>query len=141
VESSEGSQKNSPTNPTILRQPVGTYSNPAYTNNNNNNSITSGGGTERDYDPFAPPEGSSMIQQLIYQAKLKVKLEEACKILQSQSRVSKTFCLETPALEALGFTEYQKEKLLRMFLNMPSTSHPSQQSSAVLVNPKLGDRL
>jgi hypothetical protein len=41
----------------------------------------------------------------------------------------------------MGFTEHQKEQLLRMFLDMPSTSYPSHQSSAVLVTseiPKLG---
>jgi hypothetical protein len=82
-----------------------------------------------------------MIEQLTYQARLKVKLEETCKILQSQSRVSKTFSSETPALIALGFTEHQKEKLLLMFLDMPSISHLSHQNSAALVTseiPKLG---
>jgi hypothetical protein len=44
VKSSKESQKNSPTNPTFLRQPVGTYPNPVYSNNNNHN-ITSGGET------------------------------------------------------------------------------------------------
>jgi hypothetical protein len=88
VESSkEGSQKNSPTNPTTLHHSVGTNLNPSYTYNNND--ITSGGETDIDYDPFAPPEGNSMIEQSTYLANLKVKLEEACKILQSQSRVSK----------------------------------------------------
>jgi hypothetical protein len=64
VESLEGSQKNISTNPTTLRQPVGTYPNPACPNNND--SIIGGGETDRDYDPFAPPEGSSMIEQLTY---------------------------------------------------------------------------
>jgi hypothetical protein len=110
VEPSEGSQKNISTNPTILHQLVGTYPNPAYPNNDNDN-ITSNG--ETDKDPFTPAKGSSMIEQLTYQARLKVKLEEACKVLQSQPRVSKTSSLETPALIAMGFTEYQKEQLLR----------------------------
>jgi hypothetical protein len=74
--------ENSPTNPSASSTPnpshlAGTYPNLAYPNNYNNDNITSGG--ETDKDSFTPPEGSSMIEQVTYQARLKVKLEEACK--------------------------------------------------------------